>query len=317
MGLQRKLTATAVLLVLSVIPAVSYAAVLLDRIVAVVNKEVITWSELYRNMEFKASDEFRALSDAEKRKVFKDNEREFLETMIDTKLQIQAARKLDIDAGKDEVDDAIKSIQGKYGMSDKDFRETLTKEGFTMDEYRKLLAEQIILGKVVTQQVKNKVVVADSEVSEYVGKNLEPEYHIRQILLRKPEKAEDMAAVGERAEEIYRKLKEGADFSLLAGQYSNDSSAKAGGDLGFVKASLLSKEFLDVLATMNVGEVSRPFRTSIGVHIIKLEEKEEGGNTEASRESARKKLFDKRFPEAYKNWIKGLREKAFVEVRLQ
>ncbi|HTR45026.1 MAG TPA: peptidylprolyl isomerase [Thermodesulfovibrionales bacterium] len=316
MGFERRVAWAVVLLFLSVIPVVSSAAVLLDRIVAIVNKEVITWSELYRSMEFKASDEFRALSDAEKRKVFRDNEREFLETMIDTKLQIQAAKKLDIDAGKDELEDAIKTIKGKYGMSDKDFEETLKKEGFTLEEYRKLLAEQIILGKIVTQQVKNKVVISDNEVSEYVVKNMEPEYHIRQILLKRPEKAEEKAVVEERAEEIYRKLKAGADFALLAGEYSSDSSAKTGGDLGFVKAKLLSREFIDALATMNVGEVSRPFWTSIGLHIIKLEEKEEGGNTEASRESARKKLFDKRFTEEYKNWIKGLREKAFVEVRL-
>jgi len=308
--------AGALLLLLAVVPAVSSAAVLLDRIVAVVNKEVITWSELYRSMEFKASEEFRALTDAEKRKVFKDNEREFLETMIDTKLQIQAAKKLDIDVGKDELEDAIKGIKNKYAMTDKEFEETLKKEGFSIEEYRKLLGEQIILGKVVTQQVKNKVIISDKEVDEYVAKNMEAAYHLRQIMLRKPEKEGEKAAVEERADEIYRKLTAGADFTLLAGQYSNDSSAKAGGDLGFVKSKLLSKEFLEALATMNVGEVSKPFWTSRGLHIIKLEEKEEGGNTEASRENAKKKLFEARFNEEYKNWVKGLREKAFVEVRL-
>lgn len=314
MTLKERITATLVSLFL--FPTVSFAAVLLDKIVAVVNKEVITWGELYKSMEFKAGDEFKSLNETEKRKIFKESEAEFLDLMIDTKLQVQAAKKLDIDVAKNEIEEAIQGIKKKYSMGDKEFEESLKKEGFTMQQYRNLLSEQIILSKVVIQQVKNKIVVSDKEVAEYAEKNIEPGYRIRQIFLRKPEKNDERNGIEVSAGEIYRKLEAGGDFAVLAAQYSNDPTGKTGGALGFVKKRHLGKEFLDTLSGMKVGDISKPFWTLNGLHIIKLEEKEEATNADEAKELAKKKLFDKRFNEEYRNWIKSLHEKSFIEVRL-
>jgi peptidyl-prolyl cis-trans isomerase SurA len=249
-------------------------------------------------------------------KVFKENEAGFLESMVDVKLQIQAAKKLDIDASSEEIAEAIDGIKKKYSISEKDFDESLKKEGFSLEEYRKLLAEQIILSKVVNQQVKSKIVVSDREITEYVAKNRGGGYKIRQIFFRKPEKETDRKDIEAKAEDVYRRLMAGEDFVSLAVKYSDDPSGKTGGELGFVKKEQLGKEFLDVLTRMNTGEVSRPFWTSPGLHIIQLEDKEDAKSPEESREIAKKKLSEKRFNEEYKNWIKGLREKSFVEIRL-
>ena len=91
--------------------SVSQAAILLDRVVAVVNQEVITWSDLYKAMEFEASDKMRGLKDEEKRKIFKENEGIFLESLIDMKLQLQAAKQLGIDATTDDVNSTIVDIR--------------------------------------------------------------------------------------------------------------------------------------------------------------------------------------------------------------
>jgi len=71
------------------------------------------------------------------------------------------AKRLDIDASKDEIAEAIEGIRKKYAMGDEEFQESLKKEGFTLEEYKKRLAEQIILSKVVNQQVKNKIVISE------------------------------------------------------------------------------------------------------------------------------------------------------------
>ncbi|MCL5024738.1 MAG: peptidylprolyl isomerase [Nitrospirae bacterium] len=293
-----------------------FASPLLDRVVAVVNKEVITWSELYRAMEFEASGAMKALSDEERKKVFKENEASFLESMIDKKLQLQFARSLDIGAAKEEIDETINGIKKKYAMSDKDFQESLKKEGFTYDEYRKRLSEQIILNKLVGQQVRNRIVVTEEEVNDYIAKNSSGEYKVRQIFFRKPEKENDRKTVEAKAEEILQRLKNGDDFASLAFRYSEDSSAKTGGELGFIRKEDLGKEFLDALSGMSEGDVSRPFWTARGLHIVKLEEKVGGKDVSEFRESVKKKLFDKRFEQNYRSWVRGLREKAFVEVRL-
>lgn len=291
---------------------ISYAAVLLDRVVAVVNKEVITWSELYRAMEFEASSDLKSLSHAEKLKIFKDNEAHFLEGMVDMKLQLQAAKKLDIDATKEEIAEAIEGIKKKYSMGDKEFNESLKKEGFTIEEYKKRLAEQIILSKVVNQQVKNKIAISDEEVKEYMDKNRDMGYRIRQIFLKKPEKDADRKLLDDKAEALYQRLKAGEDFSMLAKQYSEDPSGKTGGDLGYIKREYLGREFIDVISRMNVGDLSRPFWTDKGLHIIRLEDRPDKNDMG----EARKRLYELRFNEAYRNWIRSLRERAYVEVRL-
>jgi peptidyl-prolyl cis-trans isomerase SurA len=249
-------------------------------------------------------------------RIFKENEAAFLERMIDMKLQLQLARKLAIDASNDEVAEAIDGIRRKYAMDDAGFQESLKKEGFTLEEYKRRLAEQIILSKVINQQVKNKIVISEEEIGNYMAKNQGTEYRVRQIFFRKADKDFDKGAMEAKAEEMLQKLQSGESFASLAQKYSDDPTARAGGDLGFIRKEHLSKEFLDVLSAMPVGSASSPFWTEKGLHIIYLEEKVDAQNAAEFREIATRKLLEKRFNEEYKSWIRGLREKAFVEVRL-
>lgn len=288
---------------------------LLDRVVAVVDKEVITWSELYRAMEFESGMDFRNVNEADKKKFFKDNEAKFLETLIDRRLQLQAAKKLDISVSNEEVKEAIEGIKKKYNLSDKDFNESLKAEGMSIDEYRKRLAEQIILSKVVNQQVRSKIIVSEEEINEYLLKNKGSSYRIRQILIKKT-KDRDKDSMLAKAQEALSRIRAGEDFSAVAFSLSEDPSAKTGGELGMIKKELLSREFLDVLSRMNVGDVSEPFWTDRGLHIIKLDEKIEAKTEEEMKERAREKLFENKFNEAYRGWIRSLRERAFIEIRL-
>jgi peptidyl-prolyl cis-trans isomerase SurA len=299
----------------------SETPVLLDRVVAVVNKEVITWSELYKVMEFESTEQIKNLSEEEQAKIFKENEPLFLETLIDMRLQLQEARSLGIGITREEVDETIENIKKKYTMSDEDFKASIKKEGFTLEEYKKRLAEQILINKVVQFEIKNKIVISDAEVKKYMDANKETfsggeKYRLRQIFFKGPEGGMDKKAIEEKALLVLQKLKAGEDFSNLARIYSEDPSGKLGGDLGLIDKGLLASEFTNVLSGMKVGDYSMPFWTQRGLHIIKLDEKISAQNIDQVKEDVRRQLAEAKFSENYKSWIKGLREKAFIEIRL-
>jgi peptidyl-prolyl cis-trans isomerase SurA len=316
----RLILITFILFILS-FPSASKAAVLLDRVVAVVNKAVITWSELYKMMEYEATDQVKALKEEERMKVFRDSEAVFLEKLIDMRLQIQEAKRLGLDVTTDEVTEAIENIKKKYSLSDNALEESLKKEGLTFEEYKKRLSDQILISKLISQQIRNKIVVSDEEVKKYMETN-EKEFsdneafRLRQIFFRKPQNDVDKKIVEDKANLVIQKLKAGEDFSKLVKEYSEDPSGRLGGDVGVIKKSDLAKEFIDVLRTMKVGDFSIPFWTEKGLHIIKLEEKMSPESIDKVKENARKQLTENEFLERYRSWIRDLREKAHIEVRL-
>jgi peptidyl-prolyl cis-trans isomerase SurA len=206
-------------------------------------------------------------------------------------------------------------------MTDTDFRESIKKEGFTIEEYKKRLFEQILINKVVQYEIRNKIIVSDSDVKKYIETHKEifsggEKYRLRQIFFKEPESNRDKQAIEEKALLVIQKLKAGEDFSELAREYSEDPSGRLGGDLGFIEKNLLTKEFLGVLPGMKVGDYSMPFWTRRGLHIIKLDEKISIQNIENVKEDIRKQLAEEKFLESYKSWIKGLRERAYIEIKL-
>jgi len=296
------------------------ASVLLDRVVAIVNQDVITWSELYKTMEADASPAVKAMKEEERRKVFRDNEASFLETLINVRLQMQEAKNLGIGVSDAELQEAIDSIKKKYSMSEEAFKESLKGEGFTYEEYKKRLREQIIISKLVNTQIRNKIVVKDDEIRKFMTENKDAlgdteGYKISQIVLKK-QKDSDKSRLEEKASELLKKIEGGESFSAVARQYSEDPSASAGGDLGFLEKKQLNKTFTDVISGMQPGDVSKPFWTDNGLHILKLESRSAAKNNTEIFEEAGNMLRNKLFTARYNAWMKSLREKAFIEVKL-
>lgn len=298
----------------------AYANVLLDRVVAVVNKDVITWSELYKTMESDASPEVKGLDKDKKSKVLKENEALFLESLINVRLQLQEAANMGIRVSDAELLEAIENIKKKYNMTAPAFAESLKKEGLTYEEYKKRLHEQIIISKVVNIQIRNRLVITDENIKEFIAENKElsentENFRISQILLKK-QKDIDNSRIEEKADDLYNKIQQGESFSDLAKQYSEDPSAKTGGDLGFLKKNQLNNKFIDIISQMQPGDISKPFWTENGLHIIRLESRAQAKNKDELWEDAKMMLNNKIFTERYNTWIKSLREKSFIEIRL-
>jgi peptidyl-prolyl cis-trans isomerase SurA len=290
-------------------------------VIAIVNKEVITWSELYRIMESDAPPNIKRLNEEERKKIFKEKEADYLETLINTKLQLQEAKSLGIKVSKKELDDAIENIKSKYSMTEDDFKESLKKEGYTFEGYRKRLMEQLITSKIIKKQISSKILVSDEDAAKYMEKNKKiietsDSYRISQIYFKKPNNDKEKINVEEKAAIVYKKLIDGVSFGELARQYSQDHSATNGGDLGIVKKRDLNKKFGEILLKMEPGEISSPFWTEKGLHIIKFDEKINSKDQRAIKEEIIKMLRNKSFKEKYNAWIKGLREHSFIEIRL-
>lgn len=297
------------------------SAILLDRVVALVNKEVITWSELYQMMEREATDEMKSLDEEGRLKIFKENEEFFLERLIDIRLQVQEAERLGIEATTGDIEDAILNIKTKYDLSDDAFKESLEKEGLTLEEYKEKLSEQIMMSKLINQQIRSKIVVSDEEVNDYLNKNRDQliwddSYKLRQIFFKSPESDDIKSDIEEKASNIIEKLEKGENFSHLAKEYSEDPSKNFGGDLGYIQKNVMAEEFIDVLSDMEVGDFSMPFWTEKGLHIIKLEDKKSAQTIEEVKETIKKQIRETKFMKIYERWIKDLRNGAHIVKRL-
>jgi peptidyl-prolyl cis-trans isomerase SurA len=290
----------------------------LDRIAAIVNKEVITWSELYKAMEFEAADEIKAMKEEDRRRFFKENEMDFLNSLIDTRLKLQEADRAGIRVSPDEVNRAVEDIKKKHGLTDEMFKEAIKQEGFTLAEYRRRLAEQILVSRLVEQEIRARILVTEREIDRYLSENKDmlkesEGFNISHIFLRRQD---DRKQVEEKAMEIYKLLRDGADFQDTARQHSEDAAARVGGNLGFIKKAHMTPEFLNILSDMKAGDISKPFWSENGVHILRLNEVITLGDPEKLREMARQRLISENLNREYKNWIRELRKKAYVEIKL-
>jgi peptidyl-prolyl cis-trans isomerase SurA len=317
--MKRLIVLGALLVAVMLAASSAFAAVLLDKVIAIVNKEVITWSDLYKTMEFEAPPAIKALPDQQRREYFKKNEAKYLEMLIEMKLQLQQAPRAKVSVSEEEVNRAVESIRQKMNLSKEAFEATIKKEGFSMADYRQKLKEQILLSRVVDVEVRNKIVVTDADIKEYLAAHpdftMENEgYHLAHIFIV-PNK--EQKEIEEKLKLIYGALNSGIPFADVARKYSEDTTASNGGDLGFIKKDQISKEFLDVLVNMRDGDVSPPFGTENGIHIVKLIETRLFKNPGELRELVRQKIVEERFATAYKNWRRGLRDQAYIDIMLE
>jgi len=287
----------------------------LDKVIAIVNKEVITWAELYRAMEFEFGQKTGFMSEEEKRRFLAENEKGYLSRMIEITLQLQEAQRLGVGVEEAEINEAIGSIRKKYSMDEGAFADALRSEGFSIEEYRRRLGEQIIISKLVSKEVREKLVVSEEEARKFLDdKGMKREegegYRISRIFFAAPAGQEEKTALEEKARELVSKLRAGGDFHGSAAEYSAASS-----DLGLIGREALAREFLEVLDGLKPGDVSEPFWAGKALNILKLDEKIMP-DAKGALQKARRELMEKRFEAEYQTWLRQLREKSFIEIRL-
>ncbi len=286
------------------------AAVVVDRVVAVVNGEIITLSDLQR--------------EEMTRKEPKQDERLLLEDMIDRKLQMAMAKRAGLDVTEKEVDDAIADIRKRNNFDAKQFEAAIAKEGLTMDQYRKELLEQMTLSRTFNKFVRSGVAVDEAEVKAYYDRNInlytEPEeIRVRQIFFRLPEKAtaEQRREVRDQAAAALERAKKGEDFVQLVKELSQGETAPIGGDLGFIQRGQAIPEIAEATRGLKPGDIAGPVEAAGGFNVFKLEEVRSPVRPFAKvKDEITKMLYEQKVENTYRTWLQSLRGDANIENKL-
>lgn len=291
------------------VPA-AQAAHVADRIVAVVNTEVIMLSELKAETESDAKRLKERYKGEELQRRLQQLEYIALTKMIERRLQMQLAKSKGVDVSDEEIRSAAQELQ---------------RQGENVDAsdptHKNTLREQLLLMRVVDREVRSAVMVSDTEVRRYFDQHqslfsLPEEYRISQILIR-PRPGEGQADARKRAAAVSAALKQGADFSDLALRKSDGPEAIRGGELGFVRQGELLPTIERVLAALAPGQISEPLETSEGLHIIRLEEKRPPQFRPFAevKNEIQTLVFRQKGEDIYQRWMADLKKKAYIEVK--
>ncbi len=252
------------------------AAQLVDRIVAVVNDDVITATELERDLQRSLQQLRQRMGPGNlpPRKVLR---RQLLERMIIDRIQTQRARERGLQVSAQEVDQAVRRMARQNGLSVSRFREALQRQGLDYGEYRQRLKEQILRGRLQDRAVRSKVHVTDEEVASYLarqgkGSQTDFEYHLRHILVAVPEEAspQETEKLRAKAEGLRERIRQGDAFSRVAASESDGQNALDGGELGWFRPGELPAPVLAEIEAVNPGHLSRVVRTPSGFHLFKV-----------------------------------------------
>jgi peptidyl-prolyl cis-trans isomerase SurA len=246
-----------------------------------------------------------------------------LDSLVNKKLIAQKVKELDIKVSDEEVRQAIEDVKKTNNITEENLRAALAARGISFDEYKAQLKEQLERLRLISLEVRSKIQVSKKEIQDYYAAHagsfqVDEAFHARQIFFSIPAGAteDQQKMIKEKAEKVLLEAKAGADFAELAKKYSDDPSAKEGGDLGFLKKGELLPEFENALTTMKAGDVSGLIRTAAGIHIIKLEELRAGKqqNVDAAMREVEDLLYKQKSEERFSQWLDGLRKNASIEM---
>jgi peptidyl-prolyl cis-trans isomerase SurA len=242
---------------------------LVDRIVAVVGKEVVTMSELAERRDFAERQLRRQGTPLPERALL---ERQILERLILDKAQLQLARDSGIRVEEVQLDRALERVAEQNRMTLPQFRQALEKDGVAFARFREEVRQQIEMQRLREREVDDRIEVSDAEIDQYLaeqkaGVGARSEYNIAHVLVRLPEQAspEQLDAARKKAEKARADALAGVDFAKVAASYSDGPDA-----LGWRSEDRLPELFTSVLRGMKVGEVSGVLRSPGGFHVIKL-----------------------------------------------
>lgn len=259
------------------LPALTIAAFAepLDKVVAVVNDNVITASELDEQVEVMRQQILAKKIELPPEMVLR---KQVLQHLIDVDLQLQLAKNNDLTVDNTDLNEAISKIAENNKLTLTQLREEVLKQGVGWDAYRENIRKEMLINRIQQKAVGQEVVVSSQQVEDYLKtfehneKTQQQTYHLQNIVIPLPEAptTEQVNKAKEKARLVLTKIKHGDDFSRLAIAESSGEYALEGGDLGERHLAELPEVFAKPVVDMKVGEVVGPLRTGNGFQLIKL-----------------------------------------------
>lgn len=300
---------------------------IVEMIVAKVNGEIITKTELDHQRELIASEMGKqnpTLTPAQLTAAINQKESDELRDQIDQLLLVQKAKELNISVDA-EVTKRIAALQADSKLIDPEEFHRWVQEGSGMpfEDYRNNMKNALLTQRLISQEVAYKIQLPQSELRDYYDKHKsefvrEEQVYLSEILIAPKSTSDaDVAAAEKKAKEIMARARKGEKFGDLARSYSDAPSASEDGQLGPSKRGALRKEIEDIVFKANRGYVTDPIRTANGWVILKVEERHEAGQAafEDVQNEIMEKLYAPRMQPEIRKYLTKLREDAFIEIR--
>lgn len=259
----------------------------LDRIVAIVDNDVVMQSQLDERMREVQQTIERRGAELPPEEVM---QQQVLERLIIENLQLQIGERSGIRIADEELNQALATIAQRNNMTLEQFREALQRDGLSLETAREQIRREMVINRVRQRRIAERIQVSNQEVENFLASDLgklqlSEEYRLANILIPVPESSDSAAiqAAERSATDIWQQLQQGADFAQLAVSHSASENALEGGDMGWRKAAQLPPPFDTQVGELAVGDVTQPVRTPPGFIILKLLDKR-GGETQVRDE---------------------------------
>ena len=297
------------------VPATARAEVL-EEIVAFVNGNIITKSELEQQEQVLVSEAYRRFTGDELDQQVKQLNQNILLDMVDQRILLDRAKTMfsDLEGIKKMYYDGFKENQGIE--DDAEFAKMLEKEGMTVEDFKQRLLEIYAPEEVLRLEVKNRISVGDREVEQYYKEHptefdKKDEVTVREIVLL-ADTPEKKTARQDEVRGILERLRGGEDFAAVAEQVSESGTKEKGGLLGTVGRGDLSQALVSAAFSMQDGQVSDGLETPYGFHILKVETRTVGerASLDEVREAVREMLSAKKYDEDVARFRKKIRSEA-------
>lgn len=274
----------------------------LNAVLATVDGEPIT---LYEVRQF-------AQSSLRLRQPASLSQADLLRAVITDKIVERQVQQKGIIVRDEDVEAYIRSIKERNRIDDRQLEEALRAQGLDLVSYRKQVREDLARQQLIAREIRGKVTVTPEDVQRYLDEHKEEfvgpaRVRLAHIFFQLPSDApgDRVAAVLARAAEVRQQIAAGLDFAVAAQRYSEDKTGKEGGDLGWFKPGELVDELESAQQRLQVGEVSEPVRTRLGVHLVRVLAREQEGQIDrnAVEEEVRQKLYSQALEERFQRWL--------------
>jgi parvulin-like peptidyl-prolyl isomerase len=301
---------------------------LIERVVAVVNDEIILLSEVEERVGpiMAEMDRQGELAGRNRDAQIMVLRRRVLDMLIDERLLLNQAHQLKLGVTSEEIDRALEEIRKQNNVDLDDLVKALRQQGMSMAQYRQDLRKQILRLKVINAAVRSRISVSDEEVRNYyeqVVRRSGTNRTVRasHIFVAIPEDAtpKDVERKRKQAGDLVERARAGEDFAKLARAHSEDPATKEeGGDLGFFSRGSLPAAVEEIVFGMDIGEVRGPIRAARGFHVLKLLARKDEGikPLKEIKEQLRQQLYAQEMEKATKSWLQEIRKKAHIETRM-
>jgi peptidyl-prolyl cis-trans isomerase SurA len=305
-------------------PALAAEAAVVDRIVAVVNDEIISQYDLESVMRPLAENiKMQRLPAGLEHQSLEKLRDQVLENLIETKLTDQEIKRYGIAVKDEEIDNTIRQIKEKRSLSDQGLQNMLASQGMTMAEYRKEIQAQIQRSRLVNREVKSKVVITEEEIKAYYEKNRDTygggkKYHLWNLLVklpRSPSPAEKQNAQS-LLEDAMAEIRKGRSFQEAARLATNESQGVLGSDLGFFRVEELTPQLREAVRRMKSGEVSPVVETDFGYQLIYVQEIEDAPARPLAEVEAeiQEVLYRQYVEDKFSSWLSDLRRRSHIRI---